>query len=173
MTNNVQRLVDRYEGWEKESGVTGVGRVNSRELFRFGQTPGEDQAGSPMKRWRLEGHDTGPPPGPQARHLSSSSPGPRPSPKRCPGTRGRWPSTSASRCPAPSAAATTSSSQAAMKRDTRWTACRWPPSCGTQGSTAPSPHFSRGRPKEHEIAPVGQNSVLDNRLTKPGREHPP
>ena len=52
----------------------GVGRVNPRELFQFGQT----QPGSPLKRRRLAGHvDTGPPPGPQAGR-PPSSPGPRP-----------------------------------------------------------------------------------------------
>ena len=35
-TNNVQRLVERYEGWEKESGVSGTS-LNSRELLGLGR----------------------------------------------------------------------------------------------------------------------------------------
>ena len=143
--NKVQSMVDIFEGWEKESGVMGVGRLRSRELFQFGQTPGDIQPESPFKRRRLVGHvDIGPPPGPQAGcPPSSPSPGPRPPPRRCQGTRGRWPSTSTSRCSAPPAASTTSSQQAAYKRDKEWTASRWPPSCGTQWGTAPTPLSSR------------------------------
>ena len=67
--NKVQSMVDIFEGWEKEAAVMGVGRLKPRELFQFGQTPGEIQLGSPLKRRRLVGHaDTGPHPGPKARH---------------------------------------------------------------------------------------------------------
>jgi hypothetical protein len=136
--NKVRRMVDIFEGWEKEPGVMGKGGLKSRELFQFGQTPGDTQPESLFKRKRLVGHvDIGPPPGPQAGcPPSSPSPGPRPPPRRCQGTQGRWPSTPTSKCPAPPAAAsTTSSQQAALKIDNGRTASRWPPSCGTQWGT--------------------------------------
>jgi hypothetical protein len=139
-----------------------------QKTVQFGQTPGDIHPGSPFKRRRLVGHvDTGLPPGRQAGR-PPSSPGPRPPPRRCQGTWGRWPSTPSKRCPAPPAAApTTSPQQAAVKRDHEWTASRWPPSCGTQWGTAPTPSSSRRRPNEHGFA------HRDNWLIKPVMAHPP
>jgi hypothetical protein len=171
-TNNVQRLVEKYEGWEKESGVSGT-TLNSRGLFRFGQTPGEDETGSPMKRRKLAGDgDTEPPPGSKARHLPSS--GPRPSPRRCPGTRWRQSSTPASCRRPPTTLPSPFPSKTPKERETRRTVCRWPPSSSTWGSTSsPTTCPGTGRQKEHEIAPARRPSLMDTRLAKPGRAHPP
>jgi hypothetical protein len=58
-------------------------------------------------------------------------------------------------------------------RDNKWTAPWWPSSCGTQWGSATTPLSSRGSPNEQEFAPVGQPSVMDNWLIKPGMAHPP
>ena len=163
-TKTVRELVERYEGWGKESGTFG----STQEPFQFGQKSlhgGDGLEGSPMKKRRLAmpgapGHPDpehpGPSPGPVIRKQKSSSSSlksslrPRSSPGRCSGPRRRM-----SVLPPPS------STKSPVPTPPPWVESRGPGSKRTLGGTPPPPmSYTRGSWPVHGIAGVNisQNS---------------
>ena len=142
-TKTVRELVDRYEGWGKESGTSGT----AKEPFKFGQTVEDNWEESPMKRRRMA-------PGLlETRGTSPLSPSPGPASKK---KVSSYKSSSTSRTlPTPSKGTgprrlktglATQTTATTSPHTTPWMVSRWPGSLGTLASTVPlSTSSTRGQ----------------------------